>query len=363
MQFDWRYLHGRSLICVDDLTGEPTMMLNQLGRMREGGGELVERELNSGAYGQNKFTTLSTPGILQVDVIQYLRKEVKLESYSLNAVAQKYLGDTKLDLPAWQIFDKFEGSSADRAVIAEYAAKDTVLPLQLMSKLCVFENLSEMANATYCPLNYVLQRGQQIKVYSVLMKKARGMGYVCPDNVGIGVTGKFTGATVLNADRGAYFDIVSGLDFASRERHVGSVMPPHAASHHLTPPHTTVRPLPPCMQCTLQSFGAWGEVFRVQRKAQCHRAVGRSLTRVSCVCRAWALDYSTIVLDPKYDNLPGVEYYDVESDQGKFRFAQGFSGVLPELLKDLAAFRKAAKTKMAEAKARGDTFAVAVHNG
>lgn len=50
------------------------------------------------------------------------------------------------------------------------------------------------------------------------MKKARAVGYACPDGVGIGVKGKFTGATVLNAERGAYLDdIVSGLDYMSRE--------------------------------------------------------------------------------------------------------------------------------------------------
>lgn len=80
-------------------------------------------------------------------------------------------------------------------------------------------------------------------------------------------------------------------------------------------------------------------------------------------CRGWSLDYSTLVLEDKYDNLPGIEYYEVETDQGTFRFAQGQVGVLPDLLKDLAAYRKAAKKKMAEAKARGDNFAAALHNG
>ena len=69
------------------------------------------------------------------------------------------------------------------------------------------------------------------------------------------------------------------------------------------------------------------------------------------------------MLDSTYDNLPGVDYYQVETDQGTFRFAQGFTGVLPDLLKDLAAFRKASKKKMAEAKARGDSFAAALFNG
>lgn len=136
-------------------------------------------------------------------------------------MSKHFLGDAKIDLPAHEIFVKFEGTPTDRALIAEYAAKDTVLPLKLLVKLHVIENLFEMANATYCPATYVLTRGQQIKVFSVLMRKARAMGYACPDGVGIGVQGKFTGATVLNAERGAYFDIVSGLDFCSRELHGG----------------------------------------------------------------------------------------------------------------------------------------------
>ena len=288
------------MVCVDDSTGETHVHLSKLGRLVTGGGVPRETSLVSGAYGDNRFFTLTTPGVLQIDLLQDLRRSHKLDSYSLNNVSKTFLGDAKVDLPAWEIFAKFEGDAADRALIAQYAAKDTVLPLRLLSKLCIFENLAEMSNATFCPAEYVLKRGQQIKVYSVLMKKARAMGYVCPDGVGIGVVGKFVGATVLNAERGAYFDVVSGLDFAS-----------------LYP----------------------------------------------SIIRGWSLCFSTIVLDPKYDNLSGIEYYQVCTDQGTFRFAQGFKGVLPSLLEDLATFRKSAKKKMAEAKASGDEFAAAIHNG
>jgi DNA polymerase delta subunit 1 len=62
-------------------------------------------------------------------------------------VSAKFLGDAKLDLPAAEIFRCFRGSDADRARIASYAAKDTELPLRLTSKLCILENLFEMANA------------------------------------------------------------------------------------------------------------------------------------------------------------------------------------------------------------------------
>lgn len=299
LQFDDPYILGRAEVLVDDATAESLVSMAKLGRMHEGGGMSKSWELNSGAFGNNAFQTFLTPGVLHIDMLQILRRETKHESYTLNAMAKHYLDDAKLDLPAHQIFTKFDGTADDRAVIAAYAAKDTQLPLRLMWKLCVFENLTEMANATFVPLNYVQDRGQQIRVYSVLMRKARLMGYACPDGMGIGVVGKFTGATVLEAKKGAYFDIVSGLDFAS-----------------LYP----------------------------------------------SIIRAWNLDYTTIVLDKAYALVPGVEYYEVATDQGTFKYAQGQPSVLPSLLADLATFRKDAKKKMAVAKEQGDTFATSLFN-
>ena len=118
-QFDAGYLHGRSLVLVDNFTGESLVNLSRMGRLVDGNGTFREWELNSGAFGQNKFSTLATPGILQLDLLQIFRRELKLDSYSLGAVSTKYLGDTKLDLPAWQIFDAWERTPADRARIAE----------------------------------------------------------------------------------------------------------------------------------------------------------------------------------------------------------------------------------------------------
>lgn len=304
-QFDWKYVLGRQAVLVDDATGDPLVDLSALGRAIAGGGLPKEFSLNSAAYGQNSFTIAQTPGVLQIDLLQHMRREHKLESYSLDNVSKKFLGDAKLDLPAAQIFKKFVGTPADRADIARYAVKDTVLPLRLLGKLAVLENLFEMANAVTVPVDYLLNRGQQIKVFSLILKKARQHSFLCPDDEGIGTTGKYEGATVLDAQRGAYFDIVSGLDFAS-----------------LYP----------------------------------------SIIRAHLMC------YSTIVLDPRYADLPGVEYYTIQTGMGTYKFAQTVSGqtvtsVVPELLEELAAFRKASKKDMAAAKAAGDAFGVSVHNG
>ena len=63
----------------------------------------------------------------------------------------------------------------------------------------MWENLTEMANAVKVPLDYLLTRGQQVKVHSVILGKARQLGYLIPDNEGIGTPDgkKYEGATVL----------------------------------------------------------------------------------------------------------------------------------------------------------------------
>ena len=58
--------------------------------------------------------------------------------------------------------------------------QDAYLPQRLMDKLMCFINYVEMARVTGVPFNYLLARGQQIKVVSQLYRKANEDGYVIP---------------------------------------------------------------------------------------------------------------------------------------------------------------------------------------
>ena len=49
--------------------------------------------------------------------------------------------------------------------------KNAILPLRLLDKLMCLINYIEMARVTGVPLNYLLTRGQQIKVVSKLLRK------------------------------------------------------------------------------------------------------------------------------------------------------------------------------------------------
>jgi DNA polymerase delta subunit 1 len=238
---------------------------------------------------------------MTLDLLQIFRKELKLESYSLNNVSKKYLedGDEKIDLKPWEIFKKFDQGPSERAEIATYCVRDVELPLKLMRRLSTIENTMQMANAVCCPIDYLQNRGQQIRVYSQLIRKARSLGFVCPDidrNAKEGPQEKYEGATVLNAERGAYFEIISALDFAS-------LYPSIIMAHTMCP--------------------------------------------------------STLVMDPKYAEVEGIEYYEIETGAGVARFAQNVKCVVPELLRELSEFRKQAKKDMAAAT---DPFQKAVFN-
>ena len=65
-------------------------------------------------------------------------------------------------------------SSADKVL------KDAYLPQRLLDKLMCFVNSVEMARVTGVPFNYLLSRGQSIKVLCQLYRKANEEGYLIP---------------------------------------------------------------------------------------------------------------------------------------------------------------------------------------
>jgi DNA polymerase delta subunit 1 len=266
------------------------------GRSKDVTVELVTKNLSSGALGNNVLKLVPMVGRYTFDLFHDVKREHKLESYSLNSVSKVFLNDQKIDMPPSEIFRRFaEGDPDKLGEVADYCIKDTLLPHAIMDKLCTFQNLTEMAKATWVPLSFLSERGQQIKVFSQMAKKARELGFMIPtipynsDQT----EETYQGATVLDAQTGAYYSPVTALDFAS---------------------------LYPSIMC------------------------------------AHNLCYSTLVMDPKYDNLPGVTY----EQYGPYRFAQNVPSLLPVILMELKQFRKKAKKDMAAVEG---TQMEAVYNG
>lgn len=84
-----------------------------------------------------------------------------------------------------------------------------------MEKLMCLFNMTEMARVTGVPIIFLFTRGQQIKVMSQLLRKARNFDLVCPVLPREQSDGKYEGAIVIEPTRGFYKKPVATLDFAS----------------------------------------------------------------------------------------------------------------------------------------------------
>ena len=89
--------------------------------------------------------------------------------------------------------------------------------IRLMWKLAVLINYIEMARVCGVPLDYLLNRGQQIKVFSMLLRRCRQENLLVPNLAKHGgdADAKFEGATVIEPKKAFYEVPIATLDFAS----------------------------------------------------------------------------------------------------------------------------------------------------
>ena len=281
--FDLQYLYTRAHLvgCNPDFF--------KLGKLKSQVCDISIKKLSSSALGDNTLKLLPMSGRFIFDLFHEVKKGYKLDSYKLNEVSKLYLGDQKIDMPPKEMFARFiEEDPKKLGEVAEYCIKDTLLPHRLMKKLCILLNLLEMAKATWVPLCFLVERGQQIKVFSQLTKKARELGFMVPTiRYGQLPEEPYEGATVLDAQKGAYYTPITALDFEA-------LYPSIMMAHNLC--------------------------------------------------------YSSYVMNEKeYGNIDGVTYETFNIGGRTYKFAQNVPTLLPAILLELKEFRKKAKKDMATA--------------
>lgn len=280
--FDYKYINRRAELLRCPRFGYTSRFAAERSRP-------IVKELSSNALGENEMHILGWTGRVDLDLMGYIRAQHKLQRYSLNSVAEHFLGEKKVDLPYRELFGCMDGSSA--AAMARacfYCAEDCRLPLKLLKRLEVVPSMVEMSRVTFTTLNQLVFRGQQIKVYNQLVRAAHAQNCVlnsppapAEDEEG------YQGATVIDPKPGFYDTPVATLDFAS-------LYPSIMMAHNLC--------------------------------------------------------FSTHVLRPEHHGLPGVEYETHRPSGAKeFTFVLSTRGVLPEILRELLAARKTAKKLMAQA--------------
>ena len=265
---------------------------------------LYEQNLSSAALGDNILRYFDLDGVVLVDMYKVMQR-TPLDSYKLDFVAQLYLGDKKDDLKPYEIFERFKGNADDRKVIAEYCIQDCALVNRLFHKLKVLENNNAMGNVCLVPLSYLFMRGQGVKIFSLVAQFCKNENHAIPvlRNYGdeeIEDESGYEGAIVLNPMEGMYLeDAITVLDYSSL--------------------------YPSSM---------------IERN----------------------LSHDCYVNNPKYDNIPGVNYVTVTYDiyegvgdkktkvaENKSKFVQlpnNEKGIIPRILMKLLTQRKNTRKKM-----------------
>ncbi|KAI0460955.1 DNA-directed DNA polymerase delta [Komagataella kurtzmanii] len=177
--------------------------------------EIKDSTFSSKAYGTRENKVVNIDGRMQLDLLQFIQREYKLRSYTLNSVSSHFLGEQKEDVQHSIITDLQNGDAETRRRLAVYCLKDAYLPLRLAEKLMCLVNYTEMARVTGVPFSFLLSRGQQIKVISQLFRKCLELDIVIPNMKSDSVNEEYEGATVIDPVRGYYDVPVATLDFAS----------------------------------------------------------------------------------------------------------------------------------------------------
>ncbi len=288
--------------------------------------KLTEQNLSSSAMGDNHLKFIDIEGVVQIDLLKYLQRETKMDSYKLDNVSQEILKQNKEDLTPNQLFANFRiGTPEKIQEIAIYCIKDCQLVNNLIDNLEVITNNLGMANVCVVPFSFIFLRGQGIKIFSLVAKFCRAEEFLIRE-----LTDKdkddssYEGAIVFTPKPGIYFDPVVVMDYNSL---YPSSMIAENISHDSILGYQEFRIKPGCSGNDKSDY----EMIK-----------------------------DTIVYE--YFNLPGYHYIDIEYDVFEgvdkekrkvgykvCRFAESDSmekSVLPRILNKLLKARKDTRTKM-----------------
>lgn len=248
----------------------------------------------------------------------------------------------KDDISPKELFRLYKGSNADRGIIAKYCIMDCILVTKLMEKLKVLNNNIGMANVCGVPLNYIFMRGQGVKIFSLVSKKCRELGFLIPkktpdDNKK--KKGKEPEPFDPAHPHKNYKKANNDTDDDSDEEKMGyegaTVFHPVKGIHY--------EPIPVLDYASLYP----SSMIYMNISHECY------------------------VNNPAYDNLPDYEYKDAvynnsDGTTTTCRFAKkkdGTKGVLCQILEELLKKRKETKKLMAAAEAEGNYFLAAIYDG
>jgi DNA polymerase elongation subunit (family B) len=228
----------------------------------------------------------------------------------------------KDDVSPKDIFRLTNGTPEDRAIVAKYCIQDCNLVHYLFNKSDILTGYIEMAKICSVPINYLVMRGQGIKLFSLISCECRKVKTLIPVIEKGELDEGYEGAIVLEPKCDLYLDNpVACNDYAS-------LYPSSMISENLS-----------------HDSKVWTQEYDL----------------ASNLIEEWG-EKDPVTGNYLYDNLPGYEYVNVQYDTYRYfrkhpkasaekircgykicrfvQFPDGESGIIPTVLKKLLKARK-----------------------
>jgi DNA polymerase elongation subunit (family B) len=163
--------------------------------------------------------------------IDYYKNGQKFEVYDVDINSKTFMikgeeypdmkkkvrwGLAKDDLSPQDMFRMTNMGSKERSIVAKYCLQDCNLVHHLMRKIDVMTGFIEMSSLCSVPLEFLVMRGQGIKLTSYIAKKCREKNTLMPVNDKAKDDDGYEGATVLDPKCDLYLDdSVACVDYSS----------------------------------------------------------------------------------------------------------------------------------------------------
>lgn len=202
LSFDFAYIWKRMCYMIN-------VHIN-ISRLKAYRGVFRELEWASSAYGDNLFYIPKCFGRIVLDTMQYVKRELRLQKYSLNHVAKTLFNESKVDLSPRNLFQAI--SDGDLPTIAEYCIQDVELTLKIFDKVNVWYGCVEMSKLTDVRIEELYTRGESRKILLQLYRECSAQRILLNDYVG--TTSVVQGAAVMDPEVGLHEWCIT-LDFSS----------------------------------------------------------------------------------------------------------------------------------------------------
>jgi len=163
--------------------------------------EMASINWKSSAFGENEIKYLMMEGRICIDMLNWVRRDYKLKTYSLKAVTNHFFKDDrqkKIELSAHEMFaiygkwlefkdneifisenpNEWNKILHDMSVIIEYCIRDSVVVCELIKHLNTWVVLNQFASVMNCQISDLIFRGQQMKCFNSIYRIAEERNFV-----------------------------------------------------------------------------------------------------------------------------------------------------------------------------------------